>query len=247
MIKNILLLILLSFTLLNLSACGGNSSSAGTPATNYSVTFTSNGGSAVCSQLVTYNTPATAPTAPIKTGDTFAGWYSDAALTTPFVFTTAITGDITLYAKWTPIPPIVYTTATLKINLNGDLGGKAIAGAGFTLTLPANVTPATVNGAVATSVVTSSGTFAGSTIAPIVTYIPATGTTPGTLQIIVSNSVDAGVTTAGEVATVALQLINGAAPVAANFTLNSVPVTVIDTLGNSVAGMTASVAGVTLQ
>jgi uncharacterized repeat protein (TIGR02543 family) len=246
MIKHILLFILLSFTLLTLSACG-NSSSAGTPATNYTVTFTSNGGSAVSSQLVSYNTTATAPTSPIKTGDTFAGWFSDAALTTKFAFTTAITADTTLYAKWTPIPPIVYTTATLKINLNGDLGGKAIAGAGFTLTLPANVTPTMVNGAVATSVVTPSGTFAGSTIAPVVTYIPAAGTTPGTVQMVISSSVPAGVTTVGEVATVTLQLANGAAPVAANFILNSVPVTVIDTLGAPVAGMTASVAGVTLQ
>lgn len=136
------------------------------------------------------------------------------------------------------------TTATLKINLSGDLVGKAIAGAGFTLTLPANVTPppASVNG-----VVTPSGTFAGSTIAPIVTYTPAAGTTPGSVQILVLSSIPAGVTTVGEVATVTLQLANGAAPVAANFALNSVPVTVIDTLGAPVAGMTASVAGVTLQ
>jgi hypothetical protein len=171
MIKHILLLILLSFTLLTLSACGGDSSSAGT-------------------QLTTY------------------------------------------------------TTATLKINLNGDLGGKAIAGAGFTLTLPANVIPAMVNGAVATSVVTPSGTFAGGTQTPPI-YIAATATAPGTVQITLANSVDAGVTTVGEVATVTLQLANGAAPVAANFVLNTV--TVIDTLGAPVAGMTASVAGVTLQ
>jgi hypothetical protein len=140
-----------------------------------------------------------------------------------------------------------YKTATLKINLNGDLAGKAIAGAGFTLTLPDNVTPTAVNGTVATSVVTPSGTFDGSSIAPIVTYTPVAGTTPGTVQIVVSNSVDAGVTTVGEVATVTLQLTNGAVPAAANFALDTVPVTVIDTLGNSVAGMTASVAGVTLQ
>lgn len=142
---------------------------------------------------------------------------------------------------------IVYKTATLKINLNGDLAGKAIAGAEFTLTLPDNVTPATVNGAVATGVVTPSGTFAGSSITPVVTYIPAAGITPGTVQIVVSNSAAAGVTVAGEVATVTLQLTNGAAPTAANFTLNNSPVTVIDTLGNPVAGMTATVAGVTLQ
>jgi hypothetical protein len=139
------------------------------------------------------------------------------------------------------------TTATLKINLNGDPGGKAIIGAGFTLTIPANVTPEMVNGVVAASVVTPSGAFAGSTIAPIVTYIPATGTTPGMVQIVLSSSAPAGVTTVGEVATVTLRLSGGAAPVAANFSLNNVPVTVIDTFGNTLNGMTASVAGVTLH
>jgi hypothetical protein len=139
------------------------------------------------------------------------------------------------------------TKATLKINLNGDPGGKAIIGAGFTLTLPTNVTPEMVNGVVAASVVTPSGAFAGSTIAPIVTYIPATGTTPGAVQIVLSSSAPAGVTTVGEVATVTLHLSGGVAPVAANFSLNSVPVTVIDTFGNTVAGMTASVVGVVLH
>ena len=43
----------------------------------------------------------TAPTAPTKTGYTFAGWYSDAGLTTPYTFTTMPASSITLYAKWT--------------------------------------------------------------------------------------------------------------------------------------------------
>lgn len=140
------------------------------------------------------------------------------------------------------IPATIHTTAIAKVNLNGDLAGKAISGAEFTMTLPANVTPATANG-----YVTPSGTFAGSTIAPLVTYVPAAGSTPGTVHIVVSNSVNGGVTTAGEVATVLLQLANGAAPTPPGFVLDSVPVKVIDTFGNSIPGMTASVAGVTLQ
>jgi uncharacterized repeat protein (TIGR02543 family) len=236
MIKHILHGIILSLTFLIFSACGGGTS-AGTPplATTYTVSFTSNGGSAVTSQSVTENTTATAPVAPTKTACTFAGWYSDAGLTAAFNFTTAITADTALYAKWTIIPP---TTATLGINLTGDLGGKAISGAEFTLTLPANVTPATVSGAVAAGVVTPSGTFTGSSIAPIVTYVPAAGAVPGTLHVIVTNDVLAGVTTVGEVATITLQLVNGAAPVVTDFALNSVPVIVIDTDGNPIAGMT---------
>lgn len=139
------------------------------------------------------------------------------------------------------------TTATLKINLNGDSGGKTIIGAGFTLTMPNNVTPAQVNNVVASSVVTPSGTFAGSSIAPIVTYLPAAGTTPGTVQIVLSNLAVDGVPAVGEVATITLQLSNGAVPIAADFALNSVPVVVIDPLGNVVVGMTASAVSVTLQ
>ena len=73
------------------------------------------------------------------------------------------------------------------------------------------------------------------------------GAAPGTVHIVVTNSVLAGVSTLGEVATITLQLANGATPTTANFSLNSVPVIVVDTLYNPVAGMTASVAGVTLQ
>lgn len=140
-----------------------------------------------------------------------------------------------------------HTKATLKITLDGDLGNNIIAGIGFTLTLPADVTPAMVNGAVATNVVTPSGTFANTTIAPIVIYTPASGTTSGTVQTIIPSSINPGVTTVGEVATITLQLANGVAPVAANFSLNSVPANVIDTFGNTLAGMSASVSKVTLQ
>jgi len=137
------------------------------------------------------------------------------------------------------------TSTILKINLSGTLAGNAISGANYTVTLPANVTPATTNGVVAASVVTASGTFAGSTIAPIVTYTPATAGTPGSLQIVEANSVPAGVTTVGEIATITLQLANGAAPVATDFVVSSV--SVFDTLGALIAGFSASVAGVTLQ
>jgi uncharacterized protein (TIGR02145 family)/uncharacterized repeat protein (TIGR02543 family) len=66
----------------------------------YIVTFNSNGGSAVASQSVDYGTLATAPTAPTKTSYVFAGWYSDQALTSAFLFSTPIFANKTLYAKW---------------------------------------------------------------------------------------------------------------------------------------------------
>ncbi len=68
---------------------------------SYTVSFDSNSGTAVGSQIVAYGSTATAPTAPTRTGYTFAGWYSDSGLTSAFSFSTAITTDLTLYAKWT--------------------------------------------------------------------------------------------------------------------------------------------------
>ncbi|MBQ4599617.1 MAG: InlB B-repeat-containing protein [Clostridia bacterium] len=70
----------------------------------YTVTFDSNGGSAVASQTVSRDGTATAtkPADPTREGYTFAGWYSDAGLTTEYGFASAVTSNITLYAKWTP-------------------------------------------------------------------------------------------------------------------------------------------------
>src|SRR5574344_2023039 len=68
----------------------------------YTVTFNANGGSDVASQKVNYEGKATTPAAPTRTGYTFSGWYSDNALTNTIDFATyTVTGDVTLYAKWT--------------------------------------------------------------------------------------------------------------------------------------------------
>ena len=90
----------------------------------YTVTFNSNGGSAVASQTVKYNEKATKPTAPTKSGYTFAGWYTEEQLTNTYDFGTLVTKDITLYAKWNtnyvpyypPVPP------TVKIEDDDALG-----------------------------------------------------------------------------------------------------------------------------
>ena len=67
----------------------------------FSVTFNNQGkGSAPASQNVDAGSKATVPTVPTTTGYTFAGWYTEAACTDPFDFSTTITEDITLYAKW---------------------------------------------------------------------------------------------------------------------------------------------------
>lgn len=70
------------------------------PQTKFTVTFNSNGGSAVPAQSVESGAKAVEPNAPSKAGYTFGGWYKDAALKNRYDFNTAVTADITLYAKW---------------------------------------------------------------------------------------------------------------------------------------------------
>ena len=62
----------------------------------YTVTFQSEGGSEVASQIRA-NTPATQPDNPTKEGHTFIGWYSGES---EWDFETPVTADLTLTAKW---------------------------------------------------------------------------------------------------------------------------------------------------
>ena len=64
---------------------------------NFTVTFNSDGGSAVTSQEVADGSTASEPTDPTKEGYTFNEWYNGETL---FNFTTPITADITLTAHW---------------------------------------------------------------------------------------------------------------------------------------------------
>ncbi|WP_239301296.1 InlB B-repeat-containing protein [Paenibacillus sp. ACRRY] len=69
---------------------------------SYTVNFNSSGGTAVDDQSVPYSELAAAPDDPTKDGHTFAGWFTDSGLSQAFDFdNTPVTGDITLYAKWT--------------------------------------------------------------------------------------------------------------------------------------------------
>lgn len=63
----------------------------------YTVTFNSNGGSSVKSQTVTKDSTVLEPSNPRREGYTFLGWYNG---TTAFDFSTKVTKNITLTAKW---------------------------------------------------------------------------------------------------------------------------------------------------
>jgi len=57
-------------------------------ANNYTISFNSNGGSLVSSITQAYGTTLTPPAAPTKTGHSFGGWYTEAALNNLYEFTT---------------------------------------------------------------------------------------------------------------------------------------------------------------
>lgn len=67
----------------------------------YTVTFNSNGGSAVSSQKVQKGDKVVKPSDPTRDGYTFAGWYLNLNDSTPYDFNKEVTEDITLTAKWT--------------------------------------------------------------------------------------------------------------------------------------------------
>ena len=66
----------------------------------YTVTFDSQGGSAVASAIVEQGKTVVRPNDPTKSGSTFVGWFINLDDTTPYDFNTKVTGDMTLKAKW---------------------------------------------------------------------------------------------------------------------------------------------------
>ena len=97
----------------------------------YTVTFQSEGGSEVASQIRA-NTPADQPADPTKEGYTFIGWYNGES---EWNFETPVTADLTLTAKW----QVNQYTITFK----PENGGQDIVikqDYGTAITAPANPT-----------------------------------------------------------------------------------------------------------
>ena len=69
---------------------------------SWTVSFNSNGGSACDTKFVaTADGKLVKPADPTREGYTFGGWYTDEACTQAYDFSTPVTADMTLYAKWT--------------------------------------------------------------------------------------------------------------------------------------------------
>ncbi|MBQ0051704.1 MAG: InlB B-repeat-containing protein [Treponema sp.] len=130
-------------------------------AKTYKVSFM-NGTTVISSSNVPENTSVTKPTDPTKDGDyKFDGWYSDAALTTAFDFSSKIAAETKIYAKFTlntyptkvPVvlptpsetastPEITYETSgatvTFKTTATGTLTWKVMKGLSYVPTGTAN-------------------------------------------------------------------------------------------------------------
>ncbi|MCD8037215.1 MAG: InlB B-repeat-containing protein [Clostridiales bacterium] len=110
----------------------GNYSNSGTAISDelsfYTMTFDTNGGGTIDSQIVAEGSKATQPATPTKSGYNFAGWYSNSECTEQWTFNTnTVTSDITLYAKWSG-ETVYEISGTVT-----DKSGNALSGIDITL------------------------------------------------------------------------------------------------------------------
>lgn len=85
-------------------------------ANDYEVSFITEHGNAPTSQNVPYNGTATDPGKLKAEGYTFIGWYADEAHKTKFDFSTPITGDTKIYARWEKNAPVLPDTYALNVS-----------------------------------------------------------------------------------------------------------------------------------
>ena len=85
-------------------------------AKDYEVSFITEHGDAPDSQNVKYNETANDPGKLTAEGYTFGGWYTDETYKTKFDFSTAITGDTKVYAKWEKNAPVLPDTYALNVS-----------------------------------------------------------------------------------------------------------------------------------
>lgn len=90
---------------------------------NYTVTFNTDGGSAVPSQSIYANQVSTEPTqTPTREGYTFDGWFTSAEGTTTFDFAnTKILKNTTVFAHWTQIPQ---APPTVSVDVSGNTNSE---------------------------------------------------------------------------------------------------------------------------
>ncbi|MDR3328665.1 MAG: Ig-like domain-containing protein, partial [Prevotellaceae bacterium] len=109
----------------------------------YTVSFDTQGGSAVSAQSAAADAITTAPAAPTRTGYTFGGWYKEPSCVNAWNFATEpVTDDITLYAKWTPTVSFIAVTgvSVSPKTLSLAFDATQVLTVKFTPTKPSNTT-----------------------------------------------------------------------------------------------------------
>ena len=103
------------------------------------ITFDSNGGSAVGDiQMDSYNTTATKPVDPTRSGYEFDGWFYESSFDNAVDWSAGITKSMTLYAKWTQVQaPVVKYTVAFDSNGGSSVSAQTIE-SGQTASAPAD-------------------------------------------------------------------------------------------------------------
>ena len=87
----------------NISMYAQWTTSVGTQPTQYTITFNSQGGSAVAAITANAGSTLSKPADPTKTGYTLSSWYNPSNGGTQYNWPYPLTGNVTMYAQWTPI------------------------------------------------------------------------------------------------------------------------------------------------
>ncbi len=97
--------------------------------TVYTVTFDTQGGSAIPEQYVSPDTSARNPDSPTREGYNFVGWYTAPTGGEEWRWNDRVRGDITVYAHWEEVGASA-PTESLTYRYDRTLGGYVVTGAG---------------------------------------------------------------------------------------------------------------------
>ena len=128
--KNKFIFLLLFIYFLLLVSCEKPNNSDQNTEVNYTVTFNTDGGSAVESQTVKEGEKAVKPQDPTKEGFVFVNWFNGEVI---FDFETPITADIELKAAWEEEEPVAPTSFTITFNTDGgnSIDSQVVAVGGY--------------------------------------------------------------------------------------------------------------------
>ncbi|MBQ9728263.1 MAG: leucine-rich repeat protein [Clostridia bacterium] len=106
---------------------------------DYTVTYETNGGSAIAATKVMNGKTFEKPADPVKDGYNFVGWYADAEFKTPFFFEAPVSGDVTIYARYESVKA-GQNEFTVAFNVDGNTATyeakQTISGKVFDLPTP---------------------------------------------------------------------------------------------------------------